>query len=77
MVEENKKSSQVVGATSEVGKAIYDFDLKLNKVSIGKGIQIDGVLIHRLLDVTLNSGVSKFSTVTLTFYADVAGLDDI
>lgn len=75
-MQDNKKSPQVVGATSEEGKAIYNFDTKHNKVSIGNGIQIDGVPIHGLLDVTLNSGVSKFSTVTLTFYADIAGLDD-
>lgn len=50
---------------------------KLNKVSISKGLFVDGTKINGLTDINIESSVDNISVVTMKFYGIIDGLDNI
>lgn len=50
---------------------------KLNKVSINKGLFVDGTKINGLTDINIESSVGNVSSVTMKFYGIIDGLDNI
>lgn len=75
MMQDNKKTLQVVSATSEGSYPRYVFGQEYPSVKIENGIWINNAHINTLVDVKIDSPISNVSTVTLVFLARVEGLD--